>query len=356
MLLDNIDFLAESSRNKSNLNILKNSLRTKNISHAYMFCGSNIELLSRLALLFAASINCEQDGCAKCRVCENTLKGIHSNILTVEPEGNYITMDKVIEIQEFMSRSSYSAGYKICIIKEADLMNKTAANRILKTLEDPPDEKSIFIVITENIKRIIPTIISRCIIFEWDLINKEDLRSNIDAEALNRLVIDGIKKMIADKKNYSIPLDLSGNIIGFLKERMPAKDEESDRKLMELRNTGATDEAVKRFEKSLKTRWKRVQDKYFNLGINMVFDIITAWFEDMLSVRLGADKKSLNYPDSYDFIKDKAYFINDKRIYGCLKNIEKNRYYLKFSIYHELALDTIFLNLQASVSDIRAKV
>jgi len=309
-----------------------------------------MELLTGLALNFAASINCEKNGCGKCRICSNTIKGLYENLMIVEAGGNFITMDKVAEIQRFMSISSYSSGYKICIIKEADLMNRTAANRMLKILEDPPDDRSIFILLTEAIYGLLPTITSRCIIFEWDFSGPDELKLNVDPGSLNEMVTGGIKKILDDCGNYRTSLDLSVKILDFLKENISDDSDSIEQQLMDFRNTGATTAEVKKFESNLRVRSKRKRDKYFNLGINLVFDIITAWLEDMLVVKLGVDGKSLNFPADYDFIHEHRDFLDDRRIYVLLKDIEKNRSYLKFSIYHELALDNIFLQLQAGNS------
>ena len=354
MFLNGIDFLVESSKNNSNIKILNASIKSGKLSHAYLFYGRDMELLTGLALNFAASVNCEKNGCGKCRVCSNTIKGIYENLMVVEAEGNFITIDMVAEIQKFMGISSYSSGYKICIIKEAELMNRPAANRMLKTLEDPPDERSIFVLLTEDISGLLPTITSRCIIFEWDLSGPEELKLNIDRGFLKGMITDGLKKIMEERGNYKYSLDLSIRILDFLRENIPEESEMLEQQLVDYRNTGATSAEVKKFEANLRARIKRKKDKYYNLGINMVFDIITAWLEDLLTVKLGADGRSLNFPDDYSFIREHKGAHDDSMIFGLIKDIEKNRSYLKFSIYHELALDSIFLKLQAG-SSIKSK-
>jgi DNA polymerase-3 subunit delta' len=358
MLLSGIDFLAESSKNNSNIKIINASIRSGNLSHAYLFYGRDMEMLTEIALNFAASVNCEENGCGKCRICANTLKGLYENLIIVEAEGNFITIDRVAEIQKFMGISAYSSGYKVCIIKEADLMNRTAANRMLKTLEDPPDERSIFILLTEDISGLLPTITSRCIIFEWDFSGPEELKLNIDPDSLNEMITGGLKKILDEPGNYKVSLDLSVKVLDFLEENAPDDSGSFKQQLADYRNTGATAAEIKKFESSLRARSRRKKDKYNNLGINMVFDIITAWLEDMLTVKLGADGKSMNFPDEYSYCKEHKDFLDERWIYNLLKDIERNRSYLKFSIYHEIALDSIFLQLQSrgSIKGKKSKV
>jgi len=82
------------------------------------------------------------------------------------------------------------------------------------------------------------------------------------------------------------------------------------------------------------------------LGINRVFDIITAWLEDILSVKSGADLTVLNYSLNYEIIVKNVKFVKIEKIFKLLEIIENNRNYLKYSIYPELALDNIFLQMQ----------
>ncbi|MCL4415309.1 MAG: hypothetical protein M1365_01200 [Actinobacteria bacterium] len=196
MLLDSIDFLKKNNRNTANLKILKQSLETGNLSHAYLFCGSSIEELSKLALFFASSANCEQNGCGTCNICSNTLKEIYSNLLIIEADGIILTKEKIVELQKFASMSAHNTGKKICIIKEVELMNKEASNRFLKTLEDPPDENSIFILLSEDLSGILPTIVSRCSVFEWDFIHEGGDGGKIDNSIIASRLDDGIREIL----------------------------------------------------------------------------------------------------------------------------------------------------------------
>ena len=350
MLLDDLSYLADCSKNRSNLKILNYSIDTGSLSHAYIFCGNSINLLFNIALSFAASINCENNGCGSCHVCRNTLKGIYENIIILEPEGNFITMDRVIQLQKFMSVSAYSPGYKVCIIREADLLNKEAANRLLKTLEDPPDEKSIFILLTEDLPAIMPTVSSRCIIFEWDFLNAEKNNiMNLDEELFRKLINEGITGMLssADGNSYKDCLELAARINEYIKGSFKNDDEEEGRSLVEMyKKTGAAKNEIKKLEESLKAKNKRKLNKFINLGINYVFDIIAAWLEDILSVSQGASKEALNVPDNFNFIKKYFSKPDSPRVFALMDVIEKNRKYLKYSIYPELALDNIFLQMK----------
>jgi len=347
MLLDDFAYLSDSSKNRSNLKILNYSIGSGSLSHAYIFCGYSMDLLFNIALSFAASVNCENNGCGLCNVCKNTMKGVYENIIIVEPEGNNITIDRVTELQRFMSISAYSSGYKICIMKEADLLNREAANRLLKTLEDPPDDRSIFVLLTEELPSILPTVASRCIIFEWDLAGTGNGKAfNMDDGRLVDIIDKGIKDIFRDNNDYRDCLSLAFQVMDFLKDNFDAGDDADRRHVEMYKNTGAAKNEIKKLEDAIKAKNKRKMSKFTNLGINIVFDIITAWLEDILAVSRGASREAINMPDNFDFIVKNFRHLDSARAFGLMDIIEKNRKYLKYSIYPGLSLDNIFLQLK----------
>jgi len=347
MLLDSIDFLQKNNRNTANLKILRQSLETGNLSHAYLFCGGSIEHLSKIALFFASSANCEQNGCGTCNICSNTLKEIYPNLLVIEADGIILTKEKVVELQKFASMSAHSMGKKICIIKEVELMNKEAANRFLKTLEDPPDANSIFILLSEDLSGILPTIVSRCSVFEWDFIYGSGDDGKIDNSLAANKLDDGIRKILsANHSNPVFVLTLSMDLIDDLKQASLTRDNDSQELISKIKSTGATAGEIKKIEEKIKAKNKRKADKYYNLGINNVFDIISAWIEDIIAVRLGASREVLNNEENYSIIKETAVDLRIEKAFKLLEDIENTRNYLKYSIYTELALDNILLKLQ----------
>ncbi|MCL5069657.1 MAG: hypothetical protein M1308_01970, partial [Actinobacteria bacterium] len=280
MLLDSIDFLKKNNRNTANLKILKQTLETGNLSHAYLFCGSSIEELSKLALFFASSANCEQNGCGTCSVCSNTLKEIYSNLLIIEADGIILTKEKIVELQKFASMSAHNMGKKICIVKEVELMNKEASNRFLKTLEDPPDSNSIFILLSEDLSGILPTIVSRCSVFEWDFIYESGDGGKIDNSIIANKLDDGIREILkqcsknasfkngetsigSNSANHSNPvfaLALSMDLIEMLKQQSLLQDIDWQELISKIKSMGATAAEIKKIEEKIKTKNKRKAD------------------------------------------------------------------------------------------------
>jgi DNA polymerase-3 subunit delta' len=349
-LFENIDFLTEDSINQSNIRLLSGMIEKGNVSHAYLFSGNNMKLLTRLALIFAASVNCPGGGCGNCIICSNTLGGVYTNVLVVEPEGRILRIEEIAGLQRFMNLSSYNPGKKICIIKESEFMNSAAANRLLKTLEDPPDENSIFVLLTEDISMLLPTVVSRCLVYSWNFKFIEETPERVDFEIIEKYLDEGIKNIIMQKESpgpsYAASLDLTLKLVEILKKVEAAVKADQEKEVGEIRRSGFDKSDITRYIEVLKLRNKRKISKFRNLGMSRVFDIISAWLEDIMTVKLGADSKTMNFSKNYSFISSKSVNVKIDRIFELIKVIEENKNYLGYSINSELALDNIFLQFQ----------
>ncbi len=354
-ILENIDFLTEENANRSNIKLLSKMIESDNVSHAYLFNGNNAELLYRLALSFAASVNCPQKGCGNCIVCRNTIKGVYPNVLVIEPEGNILRIEEIARLQKFMGLSSYIPGKKICIIKESELMNQEAGNRLLKTLEDPPDEDSIFLLLTEDISVMLPTVVSRCLVYNWNFKFDKDALGKADFEIMDKYLDEGIKKILkGDPERHSAAaMDLTLRLVEILKKMEAAVKTDLEKDFIEIRRSDFEKSDINKYIEILKSKHKRKISKFHNLGISRVFDIISAWLEDILAVKLGAGKEGLNYSRNYSFIGKNVGDVRIEKIFKLIETVEGNRGYLNYSINSELALDNIFLQFQNIYSDKR---
>ena len=354
-ILEDIDFLTEDNVNRSNIKLLSKMIESGNVSHAYLFYGNNAELLYRLALDFAASISCPQKGCGNCIVCRNVVKGVYPNVLIIEPEGNILRIEEIARLQKFMGLSSYIPGKKICIIKEAELMNQEAGNRLLKTLEDPPDEDSIFVLLTEDISVMLPTVVSRCLVYNWNFKFEENARGKADFEVMDKYLDEGIKSILrgSQEGTPAVALDLTLRLIEILKKMEAALKTDLEKDFFEIKRSDFEKSDINKYMEILKSKHKRKISKFHNLGISRVFDIISAWLEDILAVRLGAGQEGLNFSKNYSFIGKYAGDVRIEKIFELIETVEGNRGYLNYSINSELALDNIFLQFQNIYTDKR---
>jgi DNA polymerase III subunit delta' len=343
---DGLEFLLDDSINQSNINLLSGMLEEGHISHAYLFTGNGAGNLYRLALSFAACINCPDGGCGKCPVCRATLKGIHPNILTVEPGGNILRVEEISNLQKFMGMSAYGPGRKICIIKEAELMNKEASNRLLKTLEDPADPESVFILLSEDISSMLPTIVSRCLVYKWNIEFAKIKEADTNFRVMEKYIDEGLKEIMADSEiTPSLP-DLSIRIIEILKKMEEGMKTDLEKEAALIEKSGYAGDDIEGYVSILKSRHKRKLAKFRKLGISNVFDIISAWLEDIILVKMGSDRERLNFIKNYNYIDNSLKAVRMDEVLRLMGNIEKNRMHLGYSINPELALDNIFLQIK----------
>jgi len=350
-LFQELEFLIDDNKNQSNIKLLSAMVETDSISHAYLFSGNSTDQLYKLALSFAASINCTEGGCGTCEICRGSMKGINSNILVVESEGNILRIEEITALQRFMGMSAYGPGRKICIIREAELMNSEAANRLLKTLEDPPDERSVFILLSEDTSVILPTIISRCLVYSWNFEFEDGKTKQAEFKILEKYLDEGLKSILAANEINHNTLDLSLRILEILRKMEAGLRSSLEMELEKVDSRNYIKEDLKKYHSILKSKHKRKLAKFKKLGISKVFDIISAWLEDIITVRLGVNQENLNFKNNYSFIKNKIRNVRIKKIIKLLETIEGSRAYLGYSINPELALDNIFLSIDRLIRE-----
>lgn len=142
--------------------ILRRSLASGRVAHAYLFegingCGKMLAATALAGALFCGS----QEPCGACPACLKLAKRHHPDLQCIEPEKGVIKIDRIREAQRELSLRPVEAPKKVCIVSQADLMNQAAANAFLKTLEEPPGS-ALIILISAAPTALLPTILSRC--------------------------------------------------------------------------------------------------------------------------------------------------------------------------------------------------
>ena len=146
------------------ITVLKNALEKKRVPHAFLFCGAEGVGKRTAALAFAAAINCERgggDACGSCLSCRKIAGGSHPDVIMIEPEGQFIKVADIKELQERMRFRPLEGARRVVIIDEAERMNLTSANSLLKTLEEP-SAANVFILVSSRPHLLPVTILSRC--------------------------------------------------------------------------------------------------------------------------------------------------------------------------------------------------
>jgi DNA polymerase-3 subunit gamma/tau len=157
---------------------LKNAIRTQHLAHAYLFCGPRGVGKTTCARILARTINCENptpdmEACGVCSTCLSFKDNTSFNIFELDAASNN-SVDDIRSLTEQVRYAPQHGKYKIYIIDEVHMLSTAAFNAFLKTLEEPPSY-AIFILATTEKHKILPTILSRCQIFDFKRIQTEDI-------------------------------------------------------------------------------------------------------------------------------------------------------------------------------------
>ena len=171
---------------------LKNAIANQKLAHAYLFCGPRGVGKTTCARIFAKTINClhpKEDGeaCNECESCQAFNEQRSYNIHELDAASNN-SVEDIRSLIEQVRIPPQIGKYKVYIIDEVHMLSQAAFNAFLKTLEEPPHH-AIFILATTEKHKILPTILSRCQIYDFNRISVSDMVEHLESVALKEHVV-----------------------------------------------------------------------------------------------------------------------------------------------------------------------
>ena len=166
---------------------LKNAISTGKLANAYLFCGPRGVGKTTCARIFAKTINCEHPGpdgeaCGQCESCRSFNEELRSyNVFELDAASNN-SVEDIRNLTEQVRIPPMNGKYKVYVIDEVHMLSSAAFNAFLKTLEEPP-KYAIFILATTEKHKIIPTILSRCQIYDFSRISNRDIVAHLQSVA-----------------------------------------------------------------------------------------------------------------------------------------------------------------------------
>lgn len=151
---------------KSALASIRKGMAAGRLAHAYLVVGNPRGNAGSLADEMLAMLYCsasENQPCRECSGCRRVVQRAHPDLIWVEPQKKSRTIQKeqIQQIQQHVFQTSLEGGWKSVVLVHAERMQEMAANKLLKTLEEPPD-RCLFLLLSENPEFLLPTIVSRC--------------------------------------------------------------------------------------------------------------------------------------------------------------------------------------------------
>jgi DNA polymerase-3 subunit delta' len=190
------------------ITLLQRAIRNEKVVNSYLFLGNEGIGKKFVALQFAKALNCLEggtergDACDHCVSCRKIDHALHPDILLIEPEGQNIKVDQVRQMQRELAYKPYEGKYRVCILTAADRMAPHIPNTLLKTLEEPPLH-TVIILLANNSKFILPTILSRCQLIRF-----------------NPLPIPLVSKWLMEGKGFN---ETEAHLLASLSEGSPGK-------------------------------------------------------------------------------------------------------------------------------------
>jgi DNA polymerase III subunit gamma/tau len=212
-------------------NTLKNAIKQNHLAQAFLFCGPRGVGKTTCARILAKTINCQfisesTEACNNCDSCVSFNNGQSLNIFELDAASNN-SVEDIRNLVDQVRFAPHSGQYKIYIIDEVHMLSANAFNAFLKTLEEPPSY-AIFILATTEKHKIIPTILSRCQIFDFNRIKIEDIASHLAYVAKSEEVVaepDALH-VIAQKADGALrdALSIFDQIVSFAGHTVTYKD------------------------------------------------------------------------------------------------------------------------------------
>ncbi|MGM7637442.1 DNA polymerase III subunit delta' [Bacillus sp. Hm123] len=316
------------------LRMLTNSLEKERVAHAYIFEGDQGTGKKNAALFFAKSLLCEEEGitaCEACNSCRRIDSGNHPDVHYLEPDGLSIKKQQITFLQQEFSKTAVEAKRKIYIIHHADKMTASAANSLLKFLEEP-NADTVALLLTEQVQRLLPTIISRCQLLVFKPLPSELLQNKLIEAGVSVPMASIVAKLT---NNFQEALELSH-------EEWFAQSRTIVLKLYEVLQKNPL-EAMVKLQEDFNGHFKDKQQ------VNQALDLLLLLFKDLLSLQTGKET-GLAFPDQLALLKHNALQSSAKRITEQMTAILEAKRKLDANMNPQLLMEQLVLNLQGGAS------
>ncbi len=306
------------------IEILRGMLRSKRLPHAFIFSGPGGVGKSAAALAFAGAVNCREssdDFCGLCPSCRKIAAGMHPDVITIEPEKSVIRIDQVRAVQDDLALHAMSAVKRVVIIEQADRLHVSAANALLKTLEEPPDD-TLIILVARSVAAMLPTILSRCqrIVF-----------TPLQPQVIADILCDGG----ADPEKAASAARRSQGSVTAARQLLEVDFFERYSDLLDRIETGRDDRcALLDLAESVGKDTEHVE---------MLFSFLLSWYRDVLMARQGVPGDMLLNGDLQERIFGEA--VRETR-YGLLQKVKRLQWmqtHAALNVDMQLALETVFM-------------
>lgn len=320
--------------------LLQNGIRHNRLRHAYLFVGAAQVGKSTLALSFAQSLLCQKgvDGraCASCRACRLMQSGSHPDFILLPPtdrngqpdrENGLHRAEQAGDIVRQALLHPMEGRYKIFLIQDAHRAHISFANKLLKTLEEPPPHVVLCLTALDR-SALLPTIVSRC-----QVLALRPLGEQVMEEALQA-------RCGASAQQAALLARLANGCLGWAVDQIdqPEPLVERSERLAELQELSRSSR-VARLAFAQKLAAARNQTRLFTL-----LALWTSWWRDIMLAQSGCLEQCANI-DLLDTLADAASTFRPVDVQAYLRTLGRIEGYLRHTVNTGLALDVLLLQM-----------
>ena len=310
----------------------KMSIERGMLSHAYILNGEKGTGKKLVTRAIAKTLQCEEgkaDACNVCHSCVQADSGNQPDIIWVKHEKpNVLSVEEVrTQVNQDIGVKPYSSRYKIYIIPDAHLLNSQAQNALLKTVEEPPEYAIIFLL-TDNLDKLLPTIISRCVVLNMKPIREMDMI---------RYMKDVLG--IPEEQAYFCERFAYGNLgkaVRLATSENYKQIKESSIRL--LRNI------YKMETEDIILAAKRLSE--YKLEMPDLMDIMQMWYRDVLMFKITNSVNQLVFREEYQAMKQQSEKISYEGVDNVLNALDKMKVRLEANVNFDVAMELLLMTIK----------
>lgn len=310
--------------------ILKNAIKNKNVSHAYIFEGSNLIGKRSMAKVFAKTLLCKEQGiepCEKCSACIQFDGENHPDFYQIKPSGNSFKKEQIEDLQKKIKNKPYEGIRQVYILEDSEKMTQEAQNSFLKTLEEPPSY-AIIIMTTQNSRAMLPTIISRSQTIRFSPVSEKDIKSYLENE------------MKADEKEANLISKLSNGVVGDAIKILKSEEFKNMRnKLIELIDDTMYGTKMKCFD-----NYGFFED--YKDEIDDILKMMIVWFRDLMVYQETKDDSMVINSDKMISIKRQVESFDKMKFKSCIDIVLETQKNIVANMNKQLCIEVMLLKIQ----------
>lgn len=307
------------------IRILRSMLQAGQIPQAFIFSGIDGIGKRTAAAGFVKALNCREQGsdfCGQCPACRKIERRMHPDVVWVEPEKNGIRIDQIRSLQADLAFRPLEARYKAVIIDAADRLNLHAANCLLKTLEEPPEQTTLMLI-AGSTAGMLPTVLSRCHRIHFAPLAPADVRQYLLANG----VAQGQAEVLCTHAQGSIGRALMLHASAFLDVRR------------DMAAALAAD-AARHVDELLKLAQRAGTEA---AGLSPVLEFLETWYRDLLLLQEGLAEALLYNHDIIDSLRSAARHETRGSVLNKMRKVQWLQHNAMLNVDMSLGLEALFM-------------